>query len=199
MMVTLATGAEAIAIASWIGAAAAVAGTATSIMSAQAANARADRAARNARLKAAQEKLAQDAAASQQRSLAARRLATQVDSSRVIAGAAGVSGGASQMVLESSFATAAKADLAMIDQNRARGTLSTDLNLDNNLLGIDGNRINPFAAGVSGVANGIGMYTSISDGIGQLTAGQATSGEMQFAGTNTNPTANPANPAGVIV
>lgn len=199
MMITLATGIEeGAAIAAWIGAAAAVVGTTTSIVSAQAAAARANKAEAAARRKAALDKLAQDSAAAQQRSLAARRLATQVDSSRVIAGAADVSGGASQMVLESSFSTAAKADLATIEANRARGTLSTDINLDNNLNSIDGNRVNPFASGISSVAGGIGTFTSVNDGLNSLFDASRPA-ETQFTGTNANPTANSANPAGVIV
>ena len=78
MMVTLATGAEAAAIAGWIAAGAAVAGTAVSVQSAMAQSARAKKAEALARQKAAQDRLAQNAAAAQQRAAAARRLGIQV-------------------------------------------------------------------------------------------------------------------------
>lgn len=196
MMVTLATGAEAAAIAGWIAAGAAVAGTAVSVQSAMAQSARAKKAEALARQKAAQDRLAQNAAAAQQRAAAARRLGIQVDSSRVVAGAAGVGGGASQMVLESSFSTSAKADLAMIEANQARGELSIGGNLDNSLNSIAGDRINPLAAGITGIAQGIGTYTTINDALAPrettiTNSPSNTPGNPEFIGPTQNRPAGP--------
>lgn len=189
---TLAVEAAALtAIATTIGALGAVASTALTIQQAQKANARASQAARLAREKAARDKLASDAKAAQERANIARRLSIQVDSARVVAGAAGVSGGASQMVLESSFAADAKTDLATVDANQGRGVIAGDINLSNNLNQIDATRINPFAAAVTGVAQGVGAFTSIRDGLTRIiptVPGQAPPAPIPFAGNNVNPT-----------
>lgn len=204
MILTLATGiGEAAALASWISAATAVAGTAVSLVQAQTQNARANRAEAMARTKAAQDQLAANAKAAQDRSIIQRRLTKQVDSARVVAGAAGVSGGASQMVLESQFAANARTDLATLSANQQRGSLGNSMSLDNSLNRIDESRINPFAAGISGIAQGIGTFTTINDGLVHSHLLEGTPERLPppigFSGPNTAPTTPANSQAGVIV
>jgi len=202
MILTLATGiGEAAALASWISAATAVAGTAVSLVQAQTQNARANRAEALARQKAAQDQLAANAKAAQDRSIIERRLAKQVDSARVVAGAAGVSGGASQMVLESQFAANARTDLATISANQQRGALGTSMSLNNTINRIDESTINPFAAGISGIAQGIGTFTTVNDGLNSLLkpTPEKLPPPIGFSGPNTSPTTSTNSPAGVIV
>lgn len=153
------------AIAPYIAAAAAVATTVTSIQSAQKANSNAKNAKNLAAEKLGIQRMQATAEAKQQRSLTARRLATQLDATRVLAGASGVSGGASQLVLESAYATDARNDLTTISANRARAGQGFDANYRNNILSIDSQTPSVGAAAFSGAMQGFGMYANINDGL----------------------------------
>jgi hypothetical protein len=120
----------------------------------------------------------------------------------VVAGAAGVTGGASQLVLESQYAAQAREDLATVDQNSARAQGGIAMSRQNTLNHIDGERIDPFSSGIVGVAQGIGTFTRLSDGLNSIVPRSTPAPpapEVPFAGTNANPTIDQANPNGVFV
>ena len=151
------------AIAPYVAAAAAVASTYVAIDSAQEQKANAKKAKKLANEKLGIQRMQASAEAKQQRSVTARRLATQLDASRVLAGASGVSGGASQLVLESAYAADARNDLTTISTNQARSGQGFDMNFRNNILSIDSQTPSVGAAAFSGAMQGIGTGLSIYD------------------------------------
>jgi len=181
------------AIAPYIAAAAAVATTVTSIQSAQKANSNAKNAKNLAAEKLGIQQRQATAEAKQQRSLTARRLATQLDASRVLSGASGVGGGASQLVLESAYAADARNDLTTISANQARANQGFDANYRNNIVSIDSQTPSMGAAAFGGIAQGFSTGLSIYDSMGRLGVNTTTSTTtdgmgVQYSGTNANPT-----------
>ena len=160
------------ALTSTAGTAALIAGTtALTIYQATRANAAADKQRQIASQRARAEQAGATAKYLQDRSLINRRLAQQIDAARVTAGASGVSGGASQLVLESAYAQQASVDLATISANRARGRAVIDANLANEQARADSMRQNVFAAGLQGVAQGVSMYQGIDELGSRMSAG----------------------------
>lgn len=151
------------AAAPYLAAAAAVATTYTAIDSAQEQKKNAKSAKKLASEKLNIQRLQASAEAKQQRSITARRLATQLDASRVLAGASGVGGGASQLVLESAYAADARSDLTTISTNQARAGQGFDMNFRNNILSIDSQTPSVGAAAFSGAMQGLGAGLSIYD------------------------------------
>lgn len=164
-----------------VAATAAVAGTGLSIEQSIQQNRRAKAAEQQAQEKAALQQIAARADAAQQRALANRKAAQQIDAGRVLAGAAGVSGGASQMVLESAYASDARIDLANIDANAARQGYGIQSSLTSRLAELSGQHSNPFAAAFTGVAQGVGIYTNVNDGLQHLFPVRQPSNTMESA------------------
>jgi len=158
------------AIVQAIGTAAAVAGAGVSVYSAVEANQNAAEAKDAARRKAEIERLQTNSEARQQRSVVNRRMAQQVDASRVLSAAAGVSGGASQMVLESAYARDASADLATLSANQFYRNTGIGISLTNNLNRIDSQTPSVGVAAVQGVLQGIGTYMTVTDGLNRMRA-----------------------------
>lgn len=153
----------------------AVAGTALTVQQGIERNRQVKASQRAASEKAAMEQVAQNAAARQQRSVAARRIALQVDAARVLGGASGVSGGASALVLESAYSRDARTDLSQIDSNLARGQLSIQSGLNARLTALQGERANPLATALTGIIQGANTYATMSDNLtGVLTAQPST-------------------------
>lgn len=179
-----AVGAVITALTSTAGTAALLAGTtALSIYQAQRTNAAAKEQKSLAASRAQIEQANANAKYRQDRSLINRRLAQQIDAARVAAGASGVSGGASALVLESAYAQQASADLAIVSANRARGGQVIDANLANERARADSMRQNVFAAAVQGVANGVNMYQGLSS-IGGSQIGTTAAAEAGAASAN---------------
>lgn len=159
------------AAAPYIAAAAAVASTYVAIDSAQEQKSQAKKAKKLASEKLTVQKLQASAEAKQQRSITARRLAIQLDASRVLAGASGVSGGASQLVLESAYAADARNDLTTISQNQARANQGFGFQFRNNMIQFDSQTPSVAAAAFGGAAQGLSTGMSIYDGLGRLNTG----------------------------
>lgn len=152
------------------------------------ANANANEQKKIANRRAALEQAADDAKYRQERSLINRRLAMQVDAARVAAGAGGVGGGASALVLESAYARQADADLAAASANRLRRGEVINANLANEFNRADAMQQNVAAAAISGAAQGISMYGSLTrmGGGGGAATGGGETAPANVAGGNNN-------------
>lgn len=162
-------------IAQYVAATAAVVGTGLSVQQAVAADQRAGDAEKAAREKATMERLGNSAQAKQQRSLAHRHLLIALDESRVLSAAAGVSGGASQMVLESAYTSQAREDLATLSSNQARANTGISMDLSNTLGRIRGDTPSVGAAAFQGAIQGLGSYFTVQRDLNSLLGGASQS------------------------
>lgn len=151
-----------------IGAVAGVASTGVAVYSANQQQQAAGDAKKAANQKLLIQQQQASAEAKQQRSLTQRRLATQLDAARVLAGASGVSGGSSQLVLESAYATDAHNDLATISANQTNAQRGYAAGYQNTLAEIAGRTPNMAASAFGAAAQGLGTGLSIYDGFGRL-------------------------------
>ena len=170
-----------------IAAAASAANAGTQVYGAMQTNKNADRARAAARNKAALEQIQTNAEARQQRSLIQRKLALQIDASRVQAGAAGVSGGASQMVLESAYSQDARTDTATLSSNQYFKGIGISTDLTNNLTRIDNQTPSVGLSALQGVFSGLGAYMSVSQGLNSISGPRDNTG----GATGGNPASNP--------